>query len=202
MEGASLNASILLSLEFLQDEFVTRKLKTDRSISDLYTSLCILEHQAWVPVSVLRRLWQLDEDEAMAVVHLFSDMSLATLRRGSESSREVGIVLHDLQLDFCQHQTEKKNKTSLWHAQLLSGYIAASNEPRAEESKCNYDRCSREFRAETMVVVGCFRRGLYSRKSLATFELWWSWYRAGGAVAGWTMDASAGENRRYIGAEN
>ncbi len=109
-------------------------MKTDRSISDLYTSLCVLEHQAWVPVSVLRRLWELDEDAAMEVVRLFSDMSLATLRLGSESSREAGIVLHDLQLDFCQQQAEEKNKTSLWHARLLNGYAMASNEPRAEES--------------------------------------------------------------------
>ncbi len=50
MEGSSLNASILLSLEFLQDELLRRKVKTDRSISDLYTSLCVLEHQAWVPI--------------------------------------------------------------------------------------------------------------------------------------------------------
>ncbi len=83
MEGTSLNASILLSLEFLQDELRRRKVKTDRSISDLSTRLCVLEHQVWVPISVLRRLWQLDEDAAMDVVHFFSDMSLATLRLGS-----------------------------------------------------------------------------------------------------------------------
>ncbi len=134
MEGTSLNACILLSLEFLQDEFLKRKVKTDHSIRDLYTSLCVLEHQGWVPVSVLRRLWQLDEDDAMDVVHLFSDMSLATLRPGCESSRETGIVLHDLQLDFCQQQAAEKNKTSLWHTQLLNGYGAASSGPRAEES--------------------------------------------------------------------
>ncbi len=109
-------------------------MKTDRSISDLYTSLCVLEHQAWVPVSVLRRLWELDEDAAMDVVHLFSDMSLATLRLAGEASREAGIVLHDLQLDFCQRQAEKRNKASLCHAQILDGYVAASNESCPEES--------------------------------------------------------------------
>ncbi len=87
-----------------------------------------------MPVSVLRCLWQLDEDEAMDVVQIFSDMSLATLRLGSESSREVGIVLHDLQLDFCQQKAEERNKTSLWRGQLLNGYIAGSTDPRAEES--------------------------------------------------------------------
>ncbi len=41
---------------------------------------------------------------------LFSDMSLATLRLASASSREAGIVLHDLQLDFCQQQADEKKK--------------------------------------------------------------------------------------------
>ncbi len=63
-EGMSLDAGILLSLEFLQDELSKRKLKTDLSISDLYTSLCVLENQACVPVSVLGRMWQLDEGAA------------------------------------------------------------------------------------------------------------------------------------------
>ncbi len=73
MEGTSLNACILLSLEFLYEEFLKRKVQTDHSIYDLYTSLCVLENQAWVPVSVLGRLWQLDEDSVMDVVRLFSE---------------------------------------------------------------------------------------------------------------------------------
>ncbi len=89
MGGTSLNTSIVLSLEFLEDELLRRKVKTERSVCDLYTSLCVLEHQAWVPVSVLRRLWQLDEDEAMDVVHLFSDMSLASVRLGGESLEKL-----------------------------------------------------------------------------------------------------------------
>ncbi len=121
-----LTAAILLGLELLQ-------VKTDHSLKDLYTSLCVAENQAQIPVSVLCRLWQLDEDAVIDIVHLFRDMSLAVLRQGSESFREFGIVLHDLQLDFCRHYAAKYNKTSLWHAQLLNGYLAASSEPRAEE---------------------------------------------------------------------
>ncbi len=70
----------------------------------------------------------------MDVVRLFCEMSLATQRPVSECSREAGLVLPDLQLDFCQQQAEEKNKTSLWHAQLLNGYVVASNKPPAEES--------------------------------------------------------------------
>ncbi len=41
--------------------------------------LFVLEHQAWVTGSFLRRLWQLYQDAAMDIVHLFSDTGLATL---------------------------------------------------------------------------------------------------------------------------
>ncbi len=43
-------------------------------------------------------------------------------------------MLHDLQLEFCQQEARKANKLSVWHAQLLNGYVEAPNEPRAEES--------------------------------------------------------------------
>ncbi len=95
-EGTSLNAGIILSLEFLQDEFLKRREKIDYCMSDPYISLCVLKNKAWVSVSVLGRLLLLGEDETMDVVQLFSDMSLVTLRSARESSGEVGIVLHDL----------------------------------------------------------------------------------------------------------
>ncbi len=47
------------------------------------------------------------------------NLSLATLRSSSESSGEAGIILHDLQLEFCQQEAAKENKLSVWHAQLL-----------------------------------------------------------------------------------
>ncbi len=143
VEGLSLNAGILLSLEYLEVEFVKWKAKCavqiEHTISDLYTSLCVLEHQTWVPVSVLAVLWSLDEDATMDIVNLFCDMSLTTFRRrkprsgfsehaGSASRHygELGIVLHDLQLDFCQQQARKYKSSSFWHAQLLNGYLESS----------------------------------------------------------------------------
>ncbi len=57
--GASLNAGIALSLESLEVEFsqcvAEHSLETDYTVSDLYTSLCVLSNQAWIPVSVLGR---------------------------------------------------------------------------------------------------------------------------------------------------
>ncbi len=56
----SLNAGILLSLQCLEPEFEKWKddegVDTNHSIKDLYVSLCVLQNQGWIPVSVLRRL--------------------------------------------------------------------------------------------------------------------------------------------------
>ncbi len=83
-EMGSLKSGILLSLEFLEAKLLKWKLESnhdiDYSIDDLYIGLCVLRPHMWVPLSVLSRLWQLDEGDAMHVMELFCEMSLATLR--------------------------------------------------------------------------------------------------------------------------
>ncbi len=90
----------------------------------------------WVPISVLSRLWQLDEGDAMHVMELFCEMSLATLRFSltpDETSEQVGIVLHPLQLDFCEQEALKGKALSHGHAQLLDGYMQLPDQPVPEQ---------------------------------------------------------------------
>ncbi len=131
--GTSLNAGILLSLQCLEPEYEKWKddygVDTKYTIKDLFVSLCVLRNQGWLPVSVLSRLWKLDESEAMKIADFFCGMSLATLqcreRKAdglSESGNESGLMLHDLHLDFCQHHARRSNQIAFWHAELLDGY--------------------------------------------------------------------------------
>ncbi len=46
------------------------RLETDHTVSDLFISLCVLSKQAWIPVSVLGRMWELEEDAAMDIATL------------------------------------------------------------------------------------------------------------------------------------
>ncbi len=119
--GASLNAGIALSLECLEAKFSEyvdeHSVKTDHTVSDLYVSLCVVSDQAWVPVSVLSRMWQLEEDAAEDIAKLFCDMSLAKLELHSlsnESDGVPGIVVHDLLLDFCRRQAEAGKQGRSW----------------------------------------------------------------------------------------
>ncbi len=128
--GKSLSESILLSLKYLQSEFLKWKaskvVDIERTIRDLCTSLCVLTNQAWIPVSVLGRMWKLDEKLAYDIATLFCEMSPATLssrKAGRDITEKNGLTLHDLHLEFCKQEAESKNAHSAWNSALLSGYL-------------------------------------------------------------------------------
>ncbi len=74
-DGSRLSDGILLSLKYLQVEFSNWKeresVEIDRTIRELYTSLCVLMKQLWVPISVLGAMWNLDEKSALDIANLF-----------------------------------------------------------------------------------------------------------------------------------
>ncbi len=202
MEGKSLNAGILLSLEYLEAEFLSLKSKTnlrvEHSISDLYTSLCVLENQGWVSVSVLSRLWRVDEGVATDVVNLLCEMSLATLhwRRPTTGRSEVaGIMLHDLQLDFCPATChENGNVISIaWSApERISGKARSSSVRRAMwiGSGNNFELCT-----SVVVVASCCRRRVHPRECREAFGTGKSRYRTRFTAPRRTVDQTARANR-------
>ncbi len=74
-DGSRLADGILLSLKYLQVELSKwrerKAVHIEFTISDLYTSLCVLMKQLWVPVSVLSRMWNLDEKSALDIANMF-----------------------------------------------------------------------------------------------------------------------------------
>ncbi len=66
---------ITTSLKFLEPEFLKSKSNTARAVTNtirnLYTNLSVLHSQAWVPVSVLSRMWQQDERFVSEIADLF-----------------------------------------------------------------------------------------------------------------------------------
>lgn len=120
-----LNAAISISLLQLDEKIENKEIYFWYSFSDMYASLCILKTQEFAPVSVLARMWKLDVESATQACFHLSDMSLAkmssrTLAGGEE---EIGIVMHDLHLDFCQHLAEQNSETQEWHRRLLNEHI-------------------------------------------------------------------------------
>ncbi len=69
----------------------------------------MLTNQVWIPVSVLGRMWRLDEKLAYDIANFFCEMSLATLsarKAGHDVTEKAGLTLHDLHLEFCKQEAE------------------------------------------------------------------------------------------------
>jgi hypothetical protein len=94
---------------------------------EMYSALCVMQKQAWTPVSMLMRLWTLpSEDKAGDIVMLLDSLSLADAecRRDVELDRDIlGIKLHDLVHDFCVMRAEAQpGGVADWHRRVLNGY--------------------------------------------------------------------------------
>ncbi len=141
VEEEKLIGRFLLSLKYLQIEFLkwkaSKAVGIEHTIRDLYTSPCVLKNQVWVPVSVLGRMWRLDEKLACYIAKLFCEVSLATLsfrKTEHDATEKPGLTLHDLHLEFCKQEAKSGNSNSAWHSTLLSGYLEPPSNPiRLEE---------------------------------------------------------------------
>lgn len=78
-----LDAAISLSLDSLQDcATQDGRLNTSYTLREMYFSLCVLRHQQQARVSVLHRMWKVDESAALEICVRFSSMSLSKLSSG------------------------------------------------------------------------------------------------------------------------
>lgn len=65
----------------------------EHSVSDLYSSLCVLENHQIAPVSVLSRMWSVSESNAQKVCILLSSMSLAKTSKQTLDGREQYVLV-------------------------------------------------------------------------------------------------------------
>lgn len=94
-----LDAAINISLDSLQERAKQDgKLTTVYPFRELYCSLCVLKNHQQARVSVLRRMWKVNEETALEICIHFSSMSLAQL--SFEDNEDIRLCIHDLQLDY------------------------------------------------------------------------------------------------------
>lgn len=87
--------------------------------------LCVLRHLQVAPVSVLSRMWDTTESTALDVCMKYSSLSLAkmTTELRQNGTKESGLHIHDLQLNYCQTMTKKIGTSAEWHRRLLKGHL-------------------------------------------------------------------------------
>lgn len=121
-----MDSAIRQSLAILEDEFQNGDGLDlhEHSLSDLYTSLCVLINQQFAPVPVLALMWRISEDNAEDICVMLSSMSLAKMPTQMLDGREqCGVNIHDLHLDFCRHNAGRSGVEKLWHRRLLNGHM-------------------------------------------------------------------------------
>lgn len=123
-----LDYAIPVSLAALEDEVQKSRnglqLLTSFSVHDLYTSLCVLQNQQFAPVSVLARMWNVNESNAIDICTISSSMSLAKIsKQVFDGWEQCGLHIHDLHLDFCRRSADRSGDKKNWHRRLLNGHM-------------------------------------------------------------------------------
>lgn len=135
-----LEGAIKLSLDYLDSTVMTvPDVSAAYSMYKMYTSFCVLENQQWISVSVLAKMWGIEDMSAESIAQMFSSLSLAKI---SVHHNSVGVSIHDLHRDFCCQQGEDDVKK--WHFRLLFGHMPSLSASTCELVDFGSDlrRCS------------------------------------------------------------
>lgn len=130
-ENVSLGASVLesaieMSLGFLDSKLMSMEnLAPVYSMTQMYTSLCVLENQQWIPAAVPAKMWAVDDTSAQCIAVLFSSMCLSktSVQNNLEGRKEVGLSVHDLNSHFCVEKAQRESGSKAWHFRLLKGHM-------------------------------------------------------------------------------
>lgn len=122
----SLDAALLVALKFLDDHSSEAKgMPCPLSFREMHRALCLLAEQDWVPLSVLKRLWKLQDDKSAEIVlkcMIGVGVAQAEYREIEKGVRILGLRLHDLVLNFAQYEARKNGEALRWYDVLLNGY--------------------------------------------------------------------------------
>ena len=136
----SLSFALSASLRILQQEChgSTASANSRYSFGEMHRSLCIVQKQQWVPLSMLCRLWNLPSiNEASLVAGKMSEVGLldVTFKRFGEVDMK-GVKLHDLVHDFATKECGSARERESWHYRLLLNYNIPADACSAGHGDC------------------------------------------------------------------
>ena len=95
-EHGGLFASMEISLKSGAEAWRDRKEVRQWCLERLYRGLCVLQKQAWAPMTMLSCLWGMEEEEAEGVVDLMEDLSVCRIEeRDVDGEEMIGIQIQD-----------------------------------------------------------------------------------------------------------
>lgn len=96
-------------------------------VRDMFQSLCVLQKQMCLPLSVIAKLWGVTSAVAQEGVMMFARNSLVSLvwTNGEVSGMQMHDLVHDISVDMA----ESDGGSVVWHRKLLDAYGLSANTP-------------------------------------------------------------------------
>ena len=171
----TLELAVRASLDQLQSKYEEGLENKDyaqrKDVRKLFEGLSVVKNQAWMPLTMLQNLWELDSEiETEEIAYLFerhgllkvSRRSPSWLKNNSNTQESIGFMIHDLVLDVCRNRASKHNTIVEWHTRLLNGYMKRSTcicRRHNDREESIAAECSRWFYVNNMKgdIIDCNR---------------------------------------------
>lgn len=88
-----------------------------------FESLCVLQNNQQIPISVAARLWNTDEGDADETIYLFERFSVVRVYNRYKDQFITSIGLHDILLDISRQISTEKKLWPFYTQRLLISYI-------------------------------------------------------------------------------
>ena len=108
------------------------------SYSEMHRGLSVLQKQQWVPLEMLRNLWNVEDEQSVReICQNFEAVGLGEMCiQQCEGERREGMRIHDLLHEYAQTEAKKRNEIELWHRRLLSCYAKDIKLEQSREHGC------------------------------------------------------------------
>ncbi|CDF38974.1 WD40-repeat containing protein [Chondrus crispus] len=120
---SSLKAMLLSSIDILESNSKAageQTFSSGLSHREMHRGLCVMEKQDWIPVSVLKDLWETDDENAAEKLAMqMSNVGLVDFEYGRGCA---GLRMHDLTLDFTVDEADANEGCAAWFGKVVDKY--------------------------------------------------------------------------------
>lgn len=138
-----------------------------------FESLCVLQNNQQIPISVAARLWNTSEGDADETIYLFERFSVVRVYNRYKDQFITSIGLHDILLDISRQISTEKKLWPLYTQRLLISYLPTTSlssssslsSSLSSSGHFSYPSRSNELVDTTQISRGLFNASLKESKS-------------------------------------
>lgn len=117
---------LLKSLEFIVVD------TGDQIYQERFESLCVLQNNQQIPISVAARLWNTTETDADETIYLFERFSVVRVYNRYKDQFVTSIGLHDILLEIAREISTRKKLWAFYTERMLESYLPVTSAGSSE----------------------------------------------------------------------